>query len=48
MWQPQQPGLAVGRPTFVISPQEYTKNSLRKSEINFPGGHAPKTTLRVL
>ena len=38
-WQPQQPGLAVGRPTFVISPQEYTKNGLRKSEIFLGGMH---------
>ena len=38
-WQPQRPGLAVGRPTFVISPQEYTKNSLRKLEIFLGGMH---------
>ena len=42
--QTQQPGLAVDRPTFAISPQEYTKNDLRRSEIQiFPGGgRAPR------
>ena len=42
--QTQQPGLAVRRPTFVISPQEYARNDLKRSEIqNFPwGGHAPR------
>ena len=29
----QQPGLAVGGPTFAVSPQEYTRNDLRRSEI---------------
>ena len=47
--QTQQLGLAVGRPIFAISPQHYTRNELRRSEIkNFPGGYAPDPLARVL
>ena len=39
-------GLAVGRPIFAISPQDYARNDLRRSEIqNFPGGACPQTPL---
>ena len=38
----QQLGLAVGRPTFANSPQIYTRNDLRRSEIqNFLGVDPP-------
>ena len=40
--QTQQLGLVVGRPTFAISPQEYTRKDFRRS-LNFPGGHAPRS-----
>ena len=38
--------LAVGRPTLAISPQNSTRNDLRRSEIkNFPGEACPQTPL---
>ena len=42
----QPPGLAVGRPTFAISPQEYTRNDLRGSEIqNITEGACSQTPI---
>jgi len=39
-------GLAVGRSIFAISPQDYARNDLRRSEIqNFPWGACPQTPL---
>ena len=41
-------GLAVDCPTFAILPQEYTKNDLRRSEIqNFLGGMPLAGVLRM-
>ena len=38
-------GLAVGRPIFAISPQDYARNDLRSEIQNFPGGVCPQTPL---
>ena len=42
----QQVDLVIGHLTFGISPQEYTRNDLRRSEIpNFPWWACPQTPL---
>ena len=45
-----QTRLVVGRSTFAIAPQEYTRNDLRRSKKhkNFPGGGGACTPLRAL